>query len=273
VPCGLLDGRPRAEHDGVIPDAHCHLDQLADADRAVDEAAAAGVGPILAVSMDADAAERILDLRDAPPGAGPRGRRSAPEPHRRDHAPTRRSGSFAARGSARRRGPRGRDRARLQGRDDRGPQARQRDALAVSWTGPRAAASREPALAPRGPRGHGRRDRVLARGRARSVLHWFTHSAKLARHAREHGVFISPGLPSSSIPRRARSRPRSTLDPARRDGRSRRLRRGGRRAAGPGRAACSSASRRPDAFRSPISKRGFSNWRAISRAIVRAGGF
>ena len=47
----------------MIPDAHCHLDQLADPEGALRAATDAGVGPILAVSMDAASAERVLELR------------------------------------------------------------------------------------------------------------------------------------------------------------------------------------------------------------------
>jgi TatD DNase family protein len=48
----------------LIPDVHCHLESLADADAAVEEAEAHGVGPIVAVGMRADSSTRSLALRD-----------------------------------------------------------------------------------------------------------------------------------------------------------------------------------------------------------------
>src|SRR5262245_53455189 len=48
----------------MIADVHCHLEALADADAAVEEAAAAGVGPIVAVGMRAESSTRSLALRD-----------------------------------------------------------------------------------------------------------------------------------------------------------------------------------------------------------------
>jgi TatD DNase family protein len=52
-----------------VADAHCHLADLDDPDAAVAEAAAAGVGAILAVSMAPEDAARILDLKRRHPGA------------------------------------------------------------------------------------------------------------------------------------------------------------------------------------------------------------
>src|SRR5262245_2358358 len=48
----------------TVPDAHCHLSRLLDPERAVEEAVASGVSPVLAVSMDATEAEAVLALRE-----------------------------------------------------------------------------------------------------------------------------------------------------------------------------------------------------------------
>jgi TatD DNase family protein len=62
----LSQGVGRSAYD--IPDAHCHLADLDDPGAALDEAARAGVGPILAVSMSPADARAVLALRDAAPG-------------------------------------------------------------------------------------------------------------------------------------------------------------------------------------------------------------
>lgn len=188
----------------MIPDAHCHLDQIVDADRAVDEAEESGVGPILAVAMDADAAERILALRARHPGqvlAGvglhpSRIPEIAAEAQERE---LRRLESLVAEADLV--GEIGLD---YKDATTDATRSRQREALArqLDW----ACARRLPVNL------HSRRaDREVmnaaiafhARTGLGAVLHWFTHSAKLARRCAEHGVFISPG-PSVLVDPRTR---------------------------------------------------------------------
>jgi TatD DNase family protein len=178
----------------VVPDAHCHLDQLADPDRAVEEAAADGVGPILAVSMDAASAEVILALRARHPGRVLAGVGLHPS----------RIPEISA-------GDQERELRRLEALLDDADvvgeigldykdattvetRARQGDALArqMEW----AAARGLPVNL------HSRRadrdvlDAAIAfheKTGLGALMHWFTHSAKLARRCAAHGVFISPG--------------------------------------------------------------------------------
>src|ERR1700752_4286846 len=51
-----------------IPDAHCHLGDLDDPAPAIAEAADAGVGPILGVSMSPRDARALITRRDASAG-------------------------------------------------------------------------------------------------------------------------------------------------------------------------------------------------------------
>lgn len=48
---------------GALIDTHCHLDQLADPAAALDEAAAAGVGAVVAVSENAASMPKVLGLK------------------------------------------------------------------------------------------------------------------------------------------------------------------------------------------------------------------
>jgi Tat protein secretion system quality control protein TatD with DNase activity len=118
----------------VIPDAHCHLDQLADPGRAVEEAAAASVGPILAVAMDSTSAEAILALRARHPGQVLAGvglpRASSPSfRHRSRSASCAVSSRFGRCGRGRR------DRLDYKDATTEETQARQREALRARWTG------------------------------------------------------------------------------------------------------------------------------------------
>ncbi len=51
-----------------IADAHCHLADLPDLDRAIEDAAAAGAGPILAVAMSPSDGARVLESKARHPG-------------------------------------------------------------------------------------------------------------------------------------------------------------------------------------------------------------
>jgi TatD DNase family protein len=178
----------------VIPDAHCHLDQLEDPRRAVEEATAAGVGPILAVSMDAASAERTLELRERHRGAVLAGiglhpgRIPALTPEGQRDELRRLEGLLSEADFI---GEIGLDYKDAVADADR---ARQREALELQlgW-----AASRHLAV-----NLHSRRaDRevleaaVAFRGRTGlgALMHWFTHSTKLARLCADSGIFISPG--------------------------------------------------------------------------------
>jgi len=178
----------------TIPDAHCHLSLLSDPERAVEEAVAAGVSPILAVSMDADEAEAVLRLRDrlrphVLAGAGLHPSRIVELTPDEQEEHLRRVEQLASEADFI--GEIG-----LDWKDAREEplQARQREAL-----------DRQLAAA----RTHGRpvnlhtrrADRELieiaARFRAETgldaLIHWFTHSRKLARVCAEQGLFISAG--------------------------------------------------------------------------------
>jgi TatD DNase family protein len=48
----------------LIPDAHCHLDEIEDPRDAVQKAREAGVGPILAMGMDRVSSRRTLDIKE-----------------------------------------------------------------------------------------------------------------------------------------------------------------------------------------------------------------
>lgn len=178
----------------MIPDAHCHLSLLPDPDAAVEEAARAGVGPILAVSMDADEAEAVLALRDRHRGAVLAGAglhptrvvELAPDlcyEHLRRVIDLSREADFV--------GEIGLDHKDARTDSER---ARQREVLAALLE--TAERLRRPVNL------HTRRaDRELldaavgfhGRTGLGTLLHWFTHSAKLAKVCAAEGVFISPG--------------------------------------------------------------------------------
>jgi TatD DNase family protein len=178
----------------VIPDCHCHLDQIEEPGRAVAEAAAAGVGPILAVSMDAASAEKTLALRDQLHGQVLAGVGLHPSriPELSDDEAERELRRLEALlPEADFVGEIGLDYKDAVTERDR---ARQGEALArqLGW----AEASRLAVNL------HSRRaDREVlsaaAGFRARSglgaLMHWFTHSRKLARVCADGGIFISPG--------------------------------------------------------------------------------
>jgi len=178
----------------MIPDAHCHLDQLKDPGRAVEEAAAAGVGPVLAVAMDAASAETILALRARRPGEVLAGVGLHPSrvpelsPQELERELRRLEALLDDADVVGEIGLDYKDATTEQ------TQARQREALArqMDW----AAARRLPVNL------HSRRaDREVLdaaigfreKTGLGAVMHWFTHSTKLARRCAASGVFISPG--------------------------------------------------------------------------------
>jgi TatD DNase family protein len=178
----------------VIPDVHCHLEALADADAAVAEAAAAGVGPIVAVGMTAESSTRSLVLRDRHPGRVLAAVGLHPsEIPALDDAALQRELDFvhAALASADVLGEVGLD---YKDAADERQRQRQREALDVQleW----ASAFGKPVTV------HCRRAErdivetcaaFAARTGLGVELHWFTHSQKLARRCAEAGLYISPG--------------------------------------------------------------------------------
>lgn len=178
----------------MIPDAHCHLDQLADPDAAVAEAWEAGVGPIVAVSIDRRSAESCLALRDRHRGAvlaavGLHPSRLLELSAVEQEAELR--GLETLLGDADLVGEIGLDYKDAVSEPER---ARQRDVLdrQLGWADP----FRLPVNL------HSRRaDRevldaaVVFRERTGlgALLHWYTHSKKLARRSAAAGVFVSPG--------------------------------------------------------------------------------
>jgi TatD DNase family protein len=178
----------------VIPDVHCHLEALADADAAVEEAAAAGVGPIVAVGMRAESSTRSLVLRDRHPGRVLAAVGLHPsEIPALDDAALQRELDFvhAALPAADVLGEVGLD---YKDATDERQRQRQREALGVQleW----AAALSKPVTV------HCRRAErdivetcaaFAARTGLGVELHWFTHSKKLAQRCAEAGLYISPG--------------------------------------------------------------------------------
>ena len=178
----------------MIPDAHCHLDQIPDVERALEEALGAGVGPIVAVAMDADSAEATLRLRDryrehllAGVGLHPSRVVELSEDETVGHLD--RLEQLVPQADLV--GEIG-----LDFKDARDARARARQQVAfdrqLAWASDR----RLPVNL------HSRRaDREVLEAAAGfhertglgCLLHWFTHSAKLARACGQKGLFISPG--------------------------------------------------------------------------------
>jgi len=181
-------------HPATIPDAHCHLDLLADPEGAIETALAAGVGPILAVGTEQSASERALELRQKYPGnvLVAVGVHPSTIPNLDDDA-LEAELEYVERtlASADALGEVGLD---FKDAPDDRQRERQRRALdrQLEW----AAQKRKPVSA------HCRRaereivDRMADFVRRTSLgvnLHWFTHSEKLACQCAKHGLYISPG--------------------------------------------------------------------------------
>jgi TatD DNase family protein len=178
----------------TVGDAHCHLSDLEDPDGSVDAARAAGVGPILAVAMDAADGDRILALKDRHPDLIVAGVGLHPSrvPELDDEAvaaelarieeQSRRADFIGEIGLDYRDAP------------DPPQQERQRKVLNTLL----ATAERRRLAVNLHTR---RADRELLetaiaftrRTGLGALLHWFTHSPKLARRCGAAGVFISAG--------------------------------------------------------------------------------
>ena len=178
----------------TIPDAHCHLDQVPEPERAVEEALEAGVAPILAVGMRRSSSERALELRARFPGVVLAAVGLHPsEIPALDDAELQHEIDFvrATLPDADALGEVG-----LDYKDAADEQQRERQRGALREQLDRAAELGKPVNM------HCRRaerDIVeiaidFARRTGLGVdLHWFTHSEPLARRCGEAGVFISPG--------------------------------------------------------------------------------
>jgi TatD DNase family protein len=188
-----------------IPDVHCHLEALPDPEHEVEAARKQGVGPILAVGMNAVSSTRSLVLRDRFPGQvlAAVGLHPSEIPVLGD-ADLQRELDFvrAALYRADALGEVGLD---FKDAKDEVQRQRQRDAFAqqLEW----AADLRKPVNV------HCRRaEREIVTIGAEFAqrtglgvdLHWFTHSLKLARECAAAGLFISPGPSILHDPEQAR---------------------------------------------------------------------
>jgi TatD DNase family protein len=177
-----------------VPDVHCHLDQLADPERAVDEALEAGVRPILAVGMEQASSERALELREKYPAA----LRVAVGLHPSEIASLEAEELRAELAFVEQtlRDADALGEVGLDYRDavDEAQRQRQRDTLRqqLEW----AERDRKPLSM------HCRRaeheivdlaTQFVQRTALGVNLHWFTHSEKLAHVCGEKGIYISPG--------------------------------------------------------------------------------
>jgi TatD DNase family protein len=178
----------------MIGDAHCHLADLADPDAAVAEALREEVSPILAVSMGPDDARRVLDLKRRHPEAVRAG--VGLHPSRIpgiDDARLEQELAFAAQ-----RAP-GADfigEIGLDFKDASEEIQQQRQRAALERLLDIAERSRLPVnLHTR--RADGELVEIAAAFRRRTglpvLLHWFTHSKRLARRCAEAGLYISAG--------------------------------------------------------------------------------
>lgn len=177
-----------------MPDAHCHLADLEDPDAAVDAARESGAGPILAVAMGPEDGMRVLELKARHPGMVLAGVGLHPSrvPGITDEEAAGELGLLAERA------PRadfiGEIGLDYKDAPDPGEQRRQREILE------RLLDIAELARLPVNL--HTRRaDRELvqvaaaftARTGLGAILHWFTHSKKLAWRCAEAGLYISAG--------------------------------------------------------------------------------
>lgn len=188
----------------TLHDAHCHLADLPDPEAALAEAAAAGVSRVLAVSMRPDDAARVLDLKRRHPGRviAAVGLHPSRVPDLDDSSLEREIALAAERI------PRA-DVVGEIGLDHKDA------ADALQRARQRAVLERMLSLAEEHHRPvnlHTRRaDRELLDAAAQftrrtglpALIHWFTHSAKLARACAEAGLFISAGPSVLMDPRQA----------------------------------------------------------------------
>ncbi len=186
-----------------VPDAHCHLADLDSPPDALAEAIAAGVGPVLAVSMGSGDARRVIAIRDAAPagsvlaGVGIHPSRVPALDDQALEAECAAVEALAPRADFL--GECGLDDKDARSEDDR---RRQREVLDRMFAC--AVRHRLPVNL------HTRRadrellDRAERFTRASGlgvILHWFTHSATLARRCGASGIWISAG-PSCLIDER-----------------------------------------------------------------------
>jgi TatD DNase family protein len=179
----------------LVPDAHCHLDELDDPVRVVREAREAGVGPLLLIGMDEASSRRTLDIaRSLEPGQVCTAVGIHPsyvpewddERLEREFAYVRETlASVDCLGEV-----------GLDYKDARTPEQRARQQAILDRQLELAARHRKPVSF------HSRRAERPSVARAAEFvretglginLHWFTHSEKMARKCAEAGVYISCG--------------------------------------------------------------------------------
>jgi TatD DNase family protein len=176
----------------LVPDVHCHLDEIDDPAGAVRAARAAGVGPVLALGMDRASSERTLALKaelgdlvltgvGIHPSYVPEWddeRLEAEFAFVRDHL-----AGVDCLGEV-----------GLDYKDAVEPEQRRREILERQFD--LAARHRKPVSfhCRRAERPSVARAVEFARSTGLGIdLHWFTHSEKMARKANEAGVYISVG--------------------------------------------------------------------------------
>ena len=177
-----------------IPDAHCHLDLIAEPERAIEEALAAGVGPLLAVGTEQASSERVLELRGKYPGSvlAAVGLHPSEIPGLSEAELEAELGFVAATlPQADALGEVGLDFRDAQEDHQR---ARQRQALErqLEW----ASQHRKPVSAHSRRAEHEIVERLGAFVQKNGLgvnLHWFTHSERLAQQCGRLGIYISPG--------------------------------------------------------------------------------
>lgn len=183
----------------LVADAHCHLADLPDPDAAVAEARAAGVGPILAVSMGPDDGARVLDLKLRHPGTIVAGVGLHPSrvPEITDDEAAAELRLLAERAAGA--GCIGEIGLDYKDARDAQQQRRQREILE------RLLEIAEQARLPVNMHTRRADSELLAAAKSftertglGALLHWFTHSKKLAWKCAEAGIFISAG-PSIEI--------------------------------------------------------------------------
>lgn len=197
----MREERGAAPHPVGVPDAHCHLADLPDPDAAVATARKAGAGPVLAVAMGPEDGARVLELKARHPGMVLAGVGLHPSrvPEISDEEAAQELRLLAERApQADFVGEIGLD---YKDARDSGEQRRQREILE------RLLDIAEHARLPVNM--HTRRaDRELveiaaaftARTGLGALLHWFTHSKKLAWRCADAGIVVSAG-PSIEIHR------------------------------------------------------------------------
>ncbi len=175
-------------------DAHCHLDQLADPDQAVERALAAGVTRILSVSEGLESGRKVLELKKRHPGTVAAGLGIHPMYSVRLSGEEIEEGiAFIERHleEADALGEVGLDFKHARTEEQRTFQRRLLDRLLVLARSVKKPVNLHSRWSERAVMEVAIRYRRA--GGAQALLHWFTSSVKLVRICAEEGVFISVG--------------------------------------------------------------------------------